>query len=468
MRLLLALLLLAAPLAAAESIETPEEARQRHERVAERRRGADIICHRGASEFAHENTLEAFRATFELAGDGNEIDVRATRDGVLICFHDDMLDQRLEAFGDVAEWSWENLQRQSFRSPGQFGDQCRIPTLAEVFELHRRHEGLMHLDIKRPGLDKAIAELLSKMDMWDHVGYCNTEHGGVILTDERYLPRRYKGGLYQDRGEVFPAAIAVVLKQPGDGVIVDDPRGVAMALGREFGKLSAEPVARQEIPESIPGKEQTNPLAILRTTEATSQQIVERARAAEQLLKQRATSKEEFAVLEERVRNRALHREWMYQGLDGATALRALILLKAPCAVELARFTLWRDDPELEKVANPQFRNPRAWTDFRMKMVVFPALEHLPGEATERLCGDYLALTDDEAWQIGPPQFEAASRALLAVSPHTETALELMKHRQQSVRGRAILHCLAHAKEPWARAALEQGARHALAYIPPE
>jgi hypothetical protein len=142
--------------------------------------------------------------------------------------------------------------------------------------------------------------------------------------------------------------------------------------------------------------------------------------------------------------------------------------LKAPNAVEVARFTLWRDDPELEKVADPKYKNPRAWTDFRVKMVVFPALEHLPGEATEKLCREYLALADEEARQIGPPQFEAAGQALLAVSPKTGTALELMKHRLQSVRGRAILDCLAHAKEPWAIAALQQGAPHALTYIPPE
>src|SRR6187397_1121726 len=68
-------------------------AQQRHARVAERHRHTVIICHRGASEFAHENTLEAYRATFELGGDGNEFDVRATRDGVLVVFHDDMLDR---------------------------------------------------------------------------------------------------------------------------------------------------------------------------------------------------------------------------------------------------------------------------------------------------------------------------------------------------------------------------------------
>ena len=74
--------------------------------------------------------MEAYRATFELGGDGNEIDIRATSDGALVCFHDDMLDQHLQAYGDVAEWRWEDLQRFPFRSPGQFGDQCRIPTPA--------------------------------------------------------------------------------------------------------------------------------------------------------------------------------------------------------------------------------------------------------------------------------------------------------------------------------------------------
>src|SRR5437763_3735854 len=119
--------------------ESPADAARRHARVAERRSGVDIICHRGASELAHENTLEAFRATFELGGDGNEFDIRRTKDGVLVVFHDDMLDRRLDAYGDVSEYTWEELRRFRFRDPGPFGDQCRIPTLVEVFDLHRKY-----------------------------------------------------------------------------------------------------------------------------------------------------------------------------------------------------------------------------------------------------------------------------------------------------------------------------------------
>lgn len=479
----LLLIVLAVPSFAADTPaippETPAEAKARHERVAERRKGVDIICHRGASEFAHENTLEAYRATFELGGDGNEIDIRMTKDGVLVCFHDDMLDRLLSANGDISDFKLKELRGLEFRNPGRFANECRIPTLVEVFELHRKHAGLIHLDIKRAKLDEPIADLLTRMDMWDHVAYCNTETGGIILKDPRYNPRRYKGGLYLDHGEVFPDAIAVVLKKPGDDVIVDDPRGVIVALGRKLGKPLRAPAADkakvnrtiQQLPESLllkwlsEGDDWDKVAVSEEEREESGQRIRLRATGADFLLERKASSKEVFAALENRVRKRSLHKDWMYHGLDGAAAMRALILLKAPQAVDVARFVLWRDDPDLEKVANPKYKNPRSWTDFRVKMVVFPALEKLPGEATEKLCRDYLALTDETANEIGPPQFEAAARSLLAVSPKTETALELMKHRLQVVRGRAILVCLANANEPWAHKALEKGAPHALDYV---
>jgi glycerophosphoryl diester phosphodiesterase len=459
--------------------ETPAEAARRHEVVAGRRKGVVVICHRGASEHAHENTLEAFRATFELGGDGNEFDIRATRDGVLVVFHDDMLDRLLDAYGDVGDYTWDELRRFRFRDPGRFGDQCRVPTLVEVLDLHRKYGGLIHLDIKRPGLDGAIADLLTRMDLWDQVAFCNDDNAGVILRDPRLKRLRYKGpGLYADRADVFPDAVATVLRKPGDGVIVDDPRGAAVALGRKLGKPSRDPVAPRPAPprgEAAPAAE-ADLIAALRDADdwdrvaeteagraASGRRIRTRARAAEQLLAAGASSRETFVALEERVRKRSLHKDWMYHGFDGAMALRALILLRAPNAVESARFALWRDDPALEPVVDRRWKNPRSWTDFRVKMVIFPALARCPGAATERLCRDYLALGDEDARRIGPPLFEEAGKALLAVSPRTETALELMRHRLRAVRGRAVLDCLARAREPWARAALEKGAPDCLA-----
>ena len=49
---------------------------------------AAVIAHRGASQAAPENTLEAFRLAREFGADWVELDVRRTADGVAIVHHD--------------------------------------------------------------------------------------------------------------------------------------------------------------------------------------------------------------------------------------------------------------------------------------------------------------------------------------------------------------------------------------------
>ena len=109
-------------------------------------------------------------------------------------------------------------------------------------------------------------------------------------------------------------------------------------------------------------------------------------------------------------------------------------------------------------------RAPAAWVDWRLKAIVFPALSKRHGAKAVALCRDYLALSDEAAWKLGPLQFEAAAAALLRVRPDKATAIELLQHRRRDVRGRAILGCLRHAGEAWADEALAQAAPHALAY----
>jgi hypothetical protein len=196
--------------------------------------------------------------------------------------------------------------------------------------------------------------------------------------------------------------------------------------------------------------------------------IRRRAEAAEEIRRRQLRSPKLLAALADRVRRRSLHQEWMYHGLDGGAALRALLELKAPGVVELAREALWRDDPAIEPVIDPKWNVPRSWGDFRTKAIVFDLLARIPGEPVAQLCRDYLALSDEEARRIGGLQFEPAGRAWLAISPQENTAQELLNHRRSDVRGRAILDCLDRITEPWARKSLESAAPQALAYVVPE
>src|SRR3954463_11307759 len=94
--------------------------------------------------------------------------------------------------------------------------------------------------------------------------------------------------------------------------------------------------------------------------------------------------------------------------------------------------------------------------------MIYRVREDYAGKAAEKilwrrrsLCRDYLALSGDEANGIGAFSFEDAAKTLLAISPNYETPLNLLHHRLQTVRGRAILDCVALLHERWDRRPLQ-------------
>lgn len=60
-------------------------------------RGPIVVAHRGDSRNHPENTLAAFHAAMLAGVRMQEFDVRQTRDGVLVCLHDDSLDRTTDA-----------------------------------------------------------------------------------------------------------------------------------------------------------------------------------------------------------------------------------------------------------------------------------------------------------------------------------------------------------------------------------
>ena len=50
--------------------------------------GTKVWAHRGASGYAPENTLEAFKKAEKMKADGVELDVQLTKDGELVVIHD--------------------------------------------------------------------------------------------------------------------------------------------------------------------------------------------------------------------------------------------------------------------------------------------------------------------------------------------------------------------------------------------
>lgn len=477
--------------------ETAEMAAARHAQVADRRAGRPVIAHAGSREFAQADTLEAFRATFELGADGNEMDIPATIDGLRVCFHDDTLDGAFEAYGEPQAYTWEEVRRLRFRYPGPFGGFARVPSLVEVFDLHRRYGGLIILDGRKPDGAGEIAGLLDATDMWDHVVGAWGEHVVEVSGDPRYEEIGLLN-LLDNYADINPDVIDWAVGTDFPMFFVDDPRGVLVALGRSLGAVSDEPyryVSVEPAPGSAPPEDELREILLdapdwdvvyWDEVEANSaaQRILARAIAAQRLRWAGYDSEETLAALDLRIVERSIHQDWRYMGLDAFEAILAFVPRDDPAAVDRAREVLWRDDPALDNISdwlaandpeNPFVTLPRAMLDFRIKWWATTAalVGHPQASATEALARDFLALTDGELWSLGffssIPALGVgpAVGVLLSVSPTFETAVEMLQDPRTRLTAVRYLLRRADAGEEWALDALTEEAPYALDWVVP-
>lgn len=152
-----------------------------------------IQAHRGAGIAYSENTLEAFQQAWKI-GVTPESDLRTTKDGTIVCFHDPDFKRVPYKIDDSQKnSSVENLPFAeigkfdvgSFRGP-QFAGQ-RIPTLASVFaEMHGRPERLLYIDIKTVDLDK-LASLVHEHNVERQIIF-TSEHQRLIRDWKKRIP----------------------------------------------------------------------------------------------------------------------------------------------------------------------------------------------------------------------------------------------------------------------------------------
>ena len=70
-----------------------------------------VIAHRGASGFAPENTLAAFKLAIALGADGIELDAQLSADGQAVVIHDARVNRTTNATGLVASFTAAELQK---------------------------------------------------------------------------------------------------------------------------------------------------------------------------------------------------------------------------------------------------------------------------------------------------------------------------------------------------------------------
>ena len=123
------------------------------------------FAHRGGAYHPEieglENTVAAFRHAVQLGFTYLETDVHVTSDGVLLAFHDTVLDRVTDRTGSIAETTYAEVQG------ALIGGREPVPTLAELFDGFP--EARFNIDVKSEGAVEALAAFIEAREAWDRV-----------------------------------------------------------------------------------------------------------------------------------------------------------------------------------------------------------------------------------------------------------------------------------------------------------
>ena len=120
------------------------------------------IGHRGASDYAPENTLKAYELALQMEADMCEVDVHLTSDGHPVLIHDADVSRTTNGHGKVGGLTLEALR--AFDA-GQ--GEC-VPTLQEAIDLVGDRGGL-YIELKGADVEEVVVDVIRQNGYEDRV-----------------------------------------------------------------------------------------------------------------------------------------------------------------------------------------------------------------------------------------------------------------------------------------------------------
>jgi glycerophosphoryl diester phosphodiesterase len=165
-----------------------------------------LIGHRGYSHIYPENTLLALEQAFRHGVKVCEIDVRVSKDGEYVLFHDrDAIHRTTFADGIFYDKSSAELLAMSAgRYKEQLFESERIPTLVQALQLAEKYDALLYLDTKNYNLD-AMKSALERSGVQAHRFAPSISSIAQAKEFRAALPNSpwvwYLGGLFPDSAD---------------------------------------------------------------------------------------------------------------------------------------------------------------------------------------------------------------------------------------------------------------------------
>lgn len=141
-----------------------------------------IIAHRGATEFRdHENTLEAFQKAIDLQIEAIELDIRKSKDNVLIVHHNPDIDNIF-----LNTLTYEEMIKLSQTK------EYIIPKFEDVLRLSH-NQLFLDIELKEPGYETEVIDMIHKYLSYDE--YFIRSFDDHIIRKVKKLDSKIKTGL---------------------------------------------------------------------------------------------------------------------------------------------------------------------------------------------------------------------------------------------------------------------------------
>jgi len=174
------------------------------------KKGIEVIAHRGGWGLWPENTLYAFQHAIDLGVDMLELDIRSTKDGHLVVFHDSKLNRTTDGAGHVNDftlaelkkldagyqWSPDHGETYPFRGKG-----IVVPTLKEVFESFPQMRMSIEIKQREPDIVEMFANMIRSHRMQDRVIVASFDSGTLKRFREQFPEVATSPGLTE--GAIF-------------------------------------------------------------------------------------------------------------------------------------------------------------------------------------------------------------------------------------------------------------------------
>jgi len=124
--------------------------------------GVLAFAHRGGAVDFPENTMLAFEGAAQMGYRYIETDVHLTKDGVLLSFHDEILDRVTDGKGRINELTYDEVKQ------AKIGGEHAIPLFEEL--LTTLPDIRLNVDTKADETVAPLIKMLDKHKAWDRVG----------------------------------------------------------------------------------------------------------------------------------------------------------------------------------------------------------------------------------------------------------------------------------------------------------